>query len=126
MGFRRAAWIGTAQIAALLPGISRDGVVTVTSMRAGLSREDAVRYSFLLSTPVILAAGLLKLPDLAGPLGDGIRGQVLAGSVLSFAGAYLSVRFLTRYFGQARSLRPFGLYCLAAGLFSLIFVLAFR
>ena len=75
---------------------------------------------------VILAAGVLKLPDLAGPLGDGIRGQVLAGSVLSFAGAYLSVRFLTRYFGQARSLRPFGLYCLAAGLFSLIFVLAFR
>jgi undecaprenyl-diphosphatase len=126
MGFRRAVWIGTAQVAALLPGISRDGVVTVTSMRAGLSREDAVRYSFLLSTPVILAAGLLKLPDLAGPLGDGIRGQVLAGSVLSFAGAYLSVRFLTRYFGQARSLRPFGLYCLAAGLFSLIFVLAFR
>ena len=126
MGFRRAVWIGAAQIAALLPGISRDGVVTVTSMRAGLSREDAVRYSFLLSTPVILAAGLLKLPDLAGPLGDGIRGQVLAGSVLSFAGAYLSVRFLTRYFGQARSLRPFGLYCLAAGLFSLIFVLAFR
>jgi undecaprenyl-diphosphatase len=126
MGFRRAVWIGTAQVAALLPGISRDGVVTVTSMRAGLSREDAVRYSFLLSTPVILAAGLLKLPDLAGPLGDGIRGQVLAGSVLSFAGAYLSVRFLTRYFGQARSLRPFGLYCLAAGLLSLIFVLAFR
>jgi undecaprenyl-diphosphatase len=126
LGFRRAVGVGAVQIAALLPGISRDGVVTVTSMRAGLSREDAVRFSFLLSTPVILAAGLLKLPDLAGPLGDGIRGQVLAGSAASFAGAYLSVRFLTRYFGQARSLRPFGLYCLAAGLFSLVFVLAFR
>jgi undecaprenyl-diphosphatase len=126
MGYKRAILIGATQIAALLPGISRDGIVTVASMRTGLSREDAVRYSFLLSTPVILAAGVLKIPDLFGPLGAGIGGQVLAGSVLAFAGAYLSVRFLTRYFGESKSLRPFGIYCLAAGLFSLFFVLAFR
>jgi undecaprenyl-diphosphatase len=126
MSYPRALGIGAMQIAALLPGISRDGIVTVASMRAGLSREDAVRFSFLLSTPVILAAGVLKVPDLLGPLGAGIHGQVLAGSALSFAGAYLSVRFLTRYFSESRSLRPFGLYCLAAGLFSLVFVLAFR
>jgi undecaprenyl-diphosphatase len=85
-----------------------------------------VRYSFLLSTPVILAAGLLKVPDLFGSLGAGIGGQVLAGSAASFTGAFLSVRFLTKYFGESKSLRPFGIYCLAAGLFSLIFILAFR
>ena len=123
MGFGQAVQIGAAQIAALLPGISRDGVVTVTGMARGIAREDAVRYSFLLSAPVILAAGVLKIPDLTGPLGSGIRGQVLAGSLLSFAGAYLSVRFLTRYFARERSLTPFGIYCLLAGLGSLVYLL---
>jgi undecaprenyl-diphosphatase len=126
IGYGKAALIGTAQIAALLPGISRDGIVTVTGMFRGLPREDAVRFSFLLSAPVILAAGVLKIPDLTGPLGAGIRGQVLAGSLLSFVGAYLSVRFLTRYFARQRSLAPFGVYCLIAGLGSLIFYLVAR
>jgi undecaprenyl-diphosphatase len=124
MGYGRALLIGSAQIAALLPGISRDGVVTVTGMLRGSSREDAVRFSFLLSTPVILAAGVLKLPDLTGSLGNGIRGQVLVGSLLSFIGAYLSVRFLTRYFAKDRPLTPFGIYCLVAGLGSLAYLLA--
>jgi len=123
MGFGRALLIGTSQIAALLPGISRDGVVTVTGMLRGISREDAVRFSFLLSTPVILAAGVLKIPDLTGPLGNGIRGQVIAGSLLAFVGAYVSVRFLTRYFAKDRPLTPFGIYCLVAGLASLIYLL---
>jgi undecaprenyl-diphosphatase len=87
----------------------------VAGMLTGLSREDAARFSFLLATPVILAAGALKLGDLSGPLGDGIRGQVLFGSVLSGVGAYLSVRYLTKYFAK-RSLRPFGVYCIVAGL----------
>ena len=124
MGFGQAVQIGAAQIAALLPGISRDGVVTVTGMARGVSREDAVRYSFLLSAPVILAAGVLKIPDLTGPLGAGIRGQVLVGSLLAFVGAYLSVRFLTRYFAKDRPLTPFGVYCLLAGLGSLVYLLA--
>ena len=110
----RAVAIGSTQIAALAPGISRSGVAMVGGMLRGLSREDAARFSFLLATPVILAAGALKLGDLSGPLGDGIRGQVLFGSVLSGVGAYLSVRFLTRYLAN-RSLRPFGAYCIAAG-----------
>jgi len=122
MSYLRAVLIGSAQILALLPGISRDGMVTVTGMARGLSREDAVRYSFLLSAPVILAAGVLKVPDLMGPLGHGIRGQILAGSVLSGVGAYLSVRFLVRYFKQDRPLTPFGIYCLVAGLGSLVFL----
>ena len=115
----QAVLVGTAQILALAPGISRSGVTMVGGMLRGLSREDAARFSFLLATPVILAAGVLKLGDLAGPLGDGIRGQVLLGSVLSGVGAYLSVRFLTRYFAN-RSLRPFGVYCVAAGAASLL------
>ena len=124
MGYGKALLIGSAQIAALLPGISRDGIVTVTGMLRGVPREDAVRFSFLLSTPVILAAGVLKVPDLTGPLGNGIRGQVLVGSLLAFVGAYLSVRFLTRYFAKDRPLTPFGIYCLLAGLGSLAYLLA--
>jgi undecaprenyl-diphosphatase len=123
MGLGNAVLIGSAQILALLPGISRDGVVTVTGMFRGIPRQDAVRYSFLLSAPVILAAGLLKLPDLAGPLGSGIRGQVLAGSLLSGVAAYLSISFLVRYFAKDRSLTPFGIYCLIAGLGSLAYLL---
>jgi undecaprenyl-diphosphatase len=124
MSYGKALLIGSAQIAALLPGISRDGIVTVTGMLRGVPRGDAVRFSFLLSTPVILAAGVLKVPDLTGSLGNGIRGQVLVGSLLSFVGAYLSVRFLTRYFAKDRPLTPFGVYCLLAGLGSLAYLLA--
>jgi undecaprenyl-diphosphatase len=110
----QAVLIGSAQILALAPGISRSGVTMVAGMVRGLNREDAARFSFLLATPVILAAGALKLGDLTGPLGDGVRGQVLFGSLMSGVGAYLSVRFLTRYLAN-RSLRPFGVYCLVAG-----------
>jgi undecaprenyl-diphosphatase len=90
-----AVLIGSAQILALAPGISRSGITTVAGLVKGMTREDAARFSFLLATPVILAAGALKLGDLSGPLGSGIRGQIIFGSVLSFVGAYLSVRFLT-------------------------------
>jgi undecaprenyl-diphosphatase len=117
----RAVLIGTAQIAALAPGISRSGVTMAAGLSRGLDHDDAARFSFLLATPVILAAGVFKLPDLAGPLGNGIRGQVLLGSVLSFIGAYASVRFLSRYF-RTNSLRPFGWYCLAAGAVALVLV----
>ncbi|MFL6121275.1 undecaprenyl-diphosphate phosphatase [Actinophytocola sp.] len=110
----RAALIGGAQVLALLPGISRSGVTMVAGLLRGLSHEDAARFSFLLATPVILAAGVLKVPDLFGPLGAGIHGQVLAGSVASFVSAYLAVRFLTRYF-HTRTLMPFAIYCTLAG-----------
>ena len=121
MGYPRALVIGSAQILALLAGISRDGVAMVAGMTRGLSREDAARFAFLLATPVILAAGVLKVPDLAGPLGAGIRGQILFGSVLSGVGAYLSVRFLLRYL-RTRTLTPFGVYCLIVGLAGIAFL----
>jgi undecaprenyl-diphosphatase len=121
VGYGKAIVIGSSQIAALLAGISRDGVAMVAGMRRGLSREDAARFAFLLSTPVILAAGVLKIPDLFGPLGQGIGGQILLGSVLSFVGAYASVRFLVRYL-RTRTLTPFGIYCLIAGLASVVYL----
>jgi undecaprenyl-diphosphatase len=113
--------IGTAQILALLPGLSRSGVTMVAGLLRGLSHEDAARFSFLLATPVILAAGALKIPDLFGNLGTGIHGQILAGSIASFASAYLAVRFLTRYF-QTRTLTPFAIYCALAGAGSLLWL----
>ena len=124
VGLGTAMLVGSAQILALLPGISRSGVSMVAGLVRGLSHEDAARLSFLLATPVILAAGVLKLPDLAGPLGAGVRGQVLAGSIVSGLGAYAAVRWLTRWF-TTRTLTPFGIYCLLAGAAGLV-VLAAR
>ncbi len=115
----RGVLIGSAQTLALLPGISRSGVTMTAGLLRGLSHDEAARFSFLLATPVILAAGVLKIPDLFGPLGAGIGGQVLAGSVASFISAYLAVRFLTRYF-HTRTLKPFAVYCVLAGAGSLI------
>src|SRR5215472_4060075 len=103
--FLQAVVIGSAQILALLAGISRDGVTIVAGMFRGLPRVDAARFAFLLATPVILAAGVLKIPDLLGHLGNGIRPQILAGSIVSGVAAYLSVRFLMKYF-QTRTLTP--------------------
>jgi len=121
MTYPQTVVVGSAQILALLAGISRDGVTMVAGMARGLSREDAARFAFLLATPVILAAGALKIPDLLGPLGSGIHGQVIFGSLLSGIGAYVSVRFLMRYF-QTRTLTPFGIYCLVVGLGSLVYL----
>jgi undecaprenyl-diphosphatase len=93
----------------------------VAGMFRGLSRQDAARFSFLLSTPVIFAAGALKLGDLFGHLAKGIHGPILFGSILSGIGAYLSVRFLVRYF-RTSTLNPFGIYCLIVGLGCLIYL----
>jgi undecaprenyl-diphosphatase len=111
--------IGSLQILALLAGISRSGITMVGGLWRGLSHEDAARFAFLLATPVILAAGVLKVPTLFGDAGRHIHGQVAVGFVLTGVTAYLSVRFLVRYF-ETRSLRPFAWYCLIAGAVSLI------
>jgi len=116
---REAGIIGIAQSFALFAGISRSGVTMVGGLLRGLNHEDAARFAFLLATPVIFAAGVYKLPDLLGPLGDGVRGQALAGGVAAFVAAYLAVRFLERYF-ERRNLVPFATYCVVAGVLSLI------
>jgi undecaprenyl-diphosphatase len=119
LGPVEATGIGAAQILALFAGISRSGVTMAAGLFRGLDHEDAVRFSFLLATPIILAAGLYKIPDLLGPLGDGIRPQMLVGSICAAVAAYLSVRFLVRWF-TTRTLTPFGIYCLIAGLLAVI------
>ena len=112
---REALGIGVAQVLALLAGISRSGITMVAGLVRGLDHDDAARFAFLLATPIILAAGVYKLPDLLGHNGNGIRGQVVVGSLVAAAAAYVSVRFLVRYF-TSRDLTPFGVYCLLLGL----------
>lgn len=111
--------IGSLQILALLAGISRSGVTMVGGLWRGLSHEDAARFAFLLATPVILAAGVLKVPTLFGSAGEHIHGQVAVGFVVCGIAAYISVRYLVRYF-ETHTLRPFAIYCLIAGGVSLV------
>jgi undecaprenyl-diphosphatase len=114
-----ALYIGSLQIAALFAGISRSGASIVGGLWRGLDHEDAARFGFLLATPVILAAGFLKLPSLAGSAGANIHGQVIVGVIVAGVAAYFSVRFLMRWF-HTRTLTPFAIYCLVVGAASFI------
>jgi undecaprenyl-diphosphatase len=119
--WRDAVGVGSAQAIALLPGFSRSGATMGGGLLVGLSNEDAARFAFLLATPIIGAAALLKLPELAGHQGDGVRGPALLGAVCAAATAWLAVRFLMRFF-ETNRLTPFAVYCVLAGLMlSLIF-----
>lgn len=106
--------IGTGQALALLPGISRSGASMVAGLLADLNHEDAANYSFLLATPVILAAGLLEIPTLLDPGAHVVLAQAVAGGIVAAIAAYASVAFLVRYF-KHNDLRPFGWYCLVMG-----------
>jgi undecaprenyl-diphosphatase len=119
MPMKDAVAIGSLQIAALFAGISRSGITMVGGLWRGLSHEDSARFAFLLATPVILAAGVLKVPTLFGHAGDHIHGQIAVGFVLTGITAYLSVRFLVRYF-ERHTLTPFAIYCLIAGAASFV------
>jgi undecaprenyl-diphosphatase len=114
LGWRQALGVGTAQAAALVPGISRSGITMGGGLLFGLSNEDAARYAFLLATPIIGAAGVLKLPDLLGSAGNGVRGQALVGALCAALATYLAVRFLLKYF-ESNRLTPFGIYCIVMG-----------
>jgi undecaprenyl-diphosphatase len=120
LGWKDAFGVGAAQAVALVPGFSRSGASMAGGLLAGLSNEDAARYAFLLATPIIGAAAALKLPDLFGHQGDGVRGPALVGALCSAATAYLAVRFLMRYFHTNR-LTPFAVYCVAAGVAASIY-----
>jgi undecaprenyl-diphosphatase len=114
VGWPQSVAVGAAQSIALVPGFSRSGAAMGGGLLVGLSHKDAARFAFLLATPIIFAAAILKLPDLAGPQGNGVRGQALVGALCAALTAYLSVRFLMRYF-ETRTLTPFAVYCLCAG-----------
>jgi undecaprenyl-diphosphatase len=119
LSYAAGTLIGATQILALLAGISRSGVTMAGGLWRGLDHEDAARFAFLLATPVILAAGALKVPSLLGPAGAHIHGQVVVGVIVCGIAAYMSVRFLVRWF-QTRTLTPFAIYCLVFGALSII------
>ena len=112
--YREALVVGVAQSTALVAGISRDGVTMGAGLARGLDHSDSARFAFLLATPIILAAGVVKLPDLTGHLGDGIRGQALVACAAAAVTAFFTVSFLVRYF-KTRTLIPFAVYCLLFG-----------
>jgi undecaprenyl-diphosphatase len=121
--WRQAIAIGTSQAAALIPGISRSGFSMGGGLLTGLSNEDAARYGFLLATPIILAAAALKLPELLGPQGDGVRGPALVAGLCAAATTFLAVKFLMRFL-QTNRLSPFGYYCIGLGtICTLVFAL---
>jgi undecaprenyl-diphosphatase len=120
--FREAGVIGVAQSSALVAGISRDGVVMTAGLARGLDNSDSARFGFLLATPPILAAGIYKLGDLTGPLGNGVRGPAVIAAGFAAVTAVITVHFLTRYF-RSRNLVPFGIYCLLFGAFMAVFAL---
>lgn len=115
VSWRQAASVGAAQALALVPGISRSGVTMGGGLLVGLNNQDAARFGFLLATPIIGAAAALKLPDLFGKAGNGVRGPALVAALCAAVTAYLSVRFLMRYF-ETNRLTPFAIYCVVVGL----------
>ncbi|MEI7777829.1 MAG: undecaprenyl-diphosphate phosphatase [Actinomycetes bacterium] len=116
---RDSGLIGLIQSGALFAGLSRSGLTMIAGLLRGLNHEEAVRFAFLLATPVILAAGVYKVPDLFGPLGDGLRPQILAGSLAAFLAAFAAAKFLIAFL-RTRTLTPFAIYCLVLGVASLI------
>ena len=118
--YREGVVIGGAQSAALIAGISRDGIVMATGLARGLDNEDAARFGFLLATPIIVAAGIFKFSDLTGPLGAGIRGPALVAAIAAAVTAIFTVAFLMRYFKRG-NLIPFGIYCLVFGAAMIIY-----
>ncbi len=119
LSWRDAAIVGFAQIGALIPGISRSGITMVAGLTAGLTHEASARYTFLLATPIIAAAGLLEIPQLFDQSGRSVLGQAMVGMVLAGIAAYFAVRFLMRYFDDGK-LYPFAYYCVAAGAVSIL------
>jgi undecaprenyl-diphosphatase len=118
--YKEAGIIGFCQSFALIAGMSRDGICMAAGLVRGLDNEDAARFAFLLATPPILAAGLLKFSDLTGPLGAGIRGDAIIAAVSAAITAVFTVHFLMRYF-KTRTLTPFGIYCIVFGIAMVIY-----
>lgn len=117
----REGWfLGLGQSLGLIAGMSRDGAVMSTGLARGLDNAGAARLSFLFATPIILAAGLYKIPDLTGPNGTGVRGEALVGGLVAAILAVFTVHFLTRYF-KTRNLIPFAIYCLLFGTAMIIY-----
>jgi undecaprenyl-diphosphatase len=118
--YREAAVIGVAQSTALVAGISREGVTMGAGLARGLDHSDSARFAFLLATPIILAAGIFKLPDLLGHNGNGVRGQSVVACVAAAIASVATVAFLVKYF-KTRTLIPFAIYCVVFGAFMIVY-----
>jgi len=114
LSWRQAIAVGASQAFALIPGISRSGFTMGGGLIVGLSNEDAARFGFLLATPVIFAAAALKLPELLGSAGNGVRGPALVAGLCAATTTFFAVKFLLRFFKSNR-LTPFGVYCIGLG-----------
>ncbi|HVC42837.1 MAG TPA: undecaprenyl-diphosphate phosphatase [Candidatus Saccharimonadales bacterium] len=119
LSLRTTMFVGIFQAGALLPGISRSGITMAAGLVAGLRHEEAARFSFLLATPIILAAGLLELPTLGSDAPTLLVS--IAAAAMSGLLAYASARFLLRYLRLGR-LDPFAYYCAALGAAGLVFI----
>ena len=111
----RAFIVGAFQSMALIPGLSRSGITMVGGLLNGLGHEEAARFSFLLSTPIIVGAGILEVPKLFRQGAGGMLHLAVAGGAVSFVAAYSTTFLLMRYFRSfetERALAPFGWYCL--------------
>lgn len=122
LNFGQAVKVGLSQIVSLIPGFSRSGSTMAGGLLVGLSHEDAAKFSFLLATPIIGAAAALKLPEFLLPQNHQLIGPAIAGALCAAVAAYLSVRFLMRYF-KTNKITPFAVYCFLAGaICSIIFL----
>ncbi len=119
LSWPKSVVVGASQAIALFPGFSRTGSSMAGGLLVGLTHEEAAKFSFLLATPVIAAAALLKLPDLLDPSLEPVLLPILVGAVCAGVAAYFSVRFLTKYF-KTDDLTPFAVYCLSAGAIALL------
>jgi undecaprenyl-diphosphatase len=119
LSFYQSIIIGVSQVGALFAGISRTGITMIGGVFSGLSRDEAAEFSFLLATPIILAAGLYKLPSALGHKSTGMHGEMLIGALAAAITAYISVHFLDRYFKRS-TFRPFGIYCIVIGVLMLL------
>ncbi len=120
----QAIKVGLLQSVALIPGFSRTGASMTGSLLVGLNNEEAARFSFLMATPIIAAAAVLKLPELSLAYESVVLGQILTGAVCAAVAAYFSVKFLTKYF-RTKNMTPFGMYCISAGIISFLLIINF-
>jgi undecaprenyl-diphosphatase len=123
IGWLDALVVGVGQALAILPGISRSGATIAAGLARGVKRAPAAHFSFLLATPIILGAGLLKVVELAHI--GGLAGQgrtLLVGFITAALVGFGCIRFLLRYL-QRHRLYAFAVYCTVFGLGCLILAL---
>lgn len=120
MSWGQALLVGVAQALAIAPGISRSGATITAGLLVGLDRHSAARYSFLLATPIIAAAGLLQIMRLVSAVpSPGSLVPLVLGFLAAAGSGFICIRFLLGFL-QWGSLRPFAVYCWSVGLATLV------